>query len=226
MVSDTASDRLPLGTRHVRDPCEPHPRYPRRNTFRGGLSDDGACRGTDRRARRDGHEDSALDRRRARRRDVGSQRPGLQPCDRRADGRGRPRVGRGGRRRRAERQARAAGVAHDRRSRSARSSSSAIRELFDAHREDLAQAPHGRARQGALRRDGRGRARARGDRVRLRHPDAAQGRVLRAGLDRHRRLLDPPAARRRAPASRRSTSRRWCRCGCGRPRSPAATASC
>ena len=48
-----------------------------------------------------------------------------------------------------------------------------------------------------LRRDRRGRARARGDRVLLRHPDAAQGRVLGAGLDRDRRLLDPPAARRR-----------------------------
>ena len=61
------------------------------------------------------------------------------------------------------------------------------------HRED----PHRRARQGALGRDGRGRARARGDRVRLRHPDAAQGRLLRAGVDRDRRLLDPPAGRRR-----------------------------
>ncbi len=57
--------------------------------------------------------------------------------------------------------------------------------------------PHRRARQGPLGRDGRGRARARGDRVRLRDPDAAQGRVLRAGLDRDRRLLDPAAARRR-----------------------------
>ena len=59
------------------------------------------------------------------------------------------------------------------------------------------EAPHGGARQGPLRRDGRGRARARGDRVRLRDPDAAQGRVLRAGLDRDRRLLDPAAARGR-----------------------------
>ena len=37
---------------------------------------------------------------------------------------------------------------------------------------------------------------------------------------------DPPAARRRAPASRRSTSRRWCRSGCIRSPSPAATPSC
>ena len=57
--------------------------------------------------------------------------------------------------------------------------------------------PDGRARQGALGRDGRGRARARGDRVLLRHLGAAQGRLLRAGVDRDRRLLDPAAARRR-----------------------------
>ena len=36
---------------------------------------------------------------------------------------------------------------------------------------------------------------------------AAQGRVLRPGLDRRRLVLVPPAARRRARASRRSTSR-------------------
>ena len=57
--------------------------------------------------------------------------------------------------------------------------------------------PHPRARQGHLRRARRGRPRPRGDRVRVRHPDPPQGRVLRAGLDRDRRLLDPPAARRR-----------------------------
>ena len=57
--------------------------------------------------------------------------------------------------------------------------------------------PHGRARQGALGRDGRGHARPRGDRVRLRDPAPAQGRHDRAGLDRDRRLLDPAAARRR-----------------------------
>ena len=83
-----------------------------------------------------------------------------------------------------------------------------------------------RARQGALRRRRRGAARPRGHRVRLRHPAAAQGRVLRPGLDRRRRLLVPPAARRRAPASPRSTSRPWCRCGCTRWPSPAATPSC
>ena len=39
-------------------------------------------------------------------------------------------------------------------------------------------------------------------------------------------LLDPAAAWAWSPASRRSTSRRWCRCGCTRSRSPAATRSC
>ena len=52
-----------------------------------------------------------------------------------------------------------------------------------------------RARQGRLGRPRRGAARPRGDRVRLRHPDPAQGRLLRPGLDRRRRLLVPPAAR-------------------------------
>ncbi len=86
--------------------------------------------------------------------------------------------------------------------------------------------PHGRARQGALRRDGRGHARARGDRVRLRDPDAAEGRLLRAGLDRDRRLLDPPAARRRRRHHAVQLPRDGARCGCGRRRSRAATRSC
>ena len=58
-------------------------------------------------------------------------------------------------------------------------------------------APHRRARQGPLRRARRGAARHRGDRVRLRDPAAPEGRLLRAGLDRDRRVLDPAAARRR-----------------------------
>ena len=72
-----------------------------------------------------------------------------------------------------------------------------IRELFARPPRRPRADPHARARQGALRRAGRGRARARGDRVRLRHPAPAQGRHVGAGLDRDRRVLDPPAARRR-----------------------------
>ena len=129
--------------------------------------------------------------------DVGAQRPGLQPGDRRAD--------RGGRLRDASRRSTARSPPRRRRSRpGAPLSLSRRAELFFRIRAALPRPPrgpraaaHGRARQGALRRARRGRARARGDRVRVRHPDAAQGRVLRAGLDRDRRLLDPPAARRR-----------------------------
>ena len=83
------------------------------------------------------------------------------------------------------------------RSRSAPSSSSRIRELVHERREEVAKILTARARQGALGRARRGDARARGDRVLLRPADAPQERVLRAGVDRHRRLLDPAAARRR-----------------------------
>ena len=72
-----------------------------------------------------------------------------------------------------------------------------IRKLARRAPRGHREAAHGRARQGALRRDGRGRPRARGDRVLLRHARAAEGRFLRAGLDGDRRLLDPAAARRR-----------------------------
>ena len=58
-------------------------------------------------------------------------------------------------------------------------------------------AHHRRARQGPLRRPGRGHPRPGGRGVRLRHPAPAQGRVHRERLDRRRRVLDPPAARRR-----------------------------
>ena len=56
---------------------------------------------------------------------------------------------------------------------------------------------HRRARQGALRRARRGAARPRGRRVRLRHPEPAQGRLLRPGVDRRGHVLVPRAARRR-----------------------------
>ena len=52
---------------------------------------------------------------------------------------------------------------------------------------------HGKVLADATR---RGAARPGGRRVRLRHPAAAQGRVLRPGLDRRRPVLVPPAARR------------------------------
>ena len=56
---------------------------------------------------------------------------------------------------------------------------------------------HRRARQGVQRRAGRGDARHRDRRIRLRHPAAAEGRLHRPGLHRHRQLDAAPAARRR-----------------------------
>ena len=74
----------------------------------------------------------------------------------------------------------------------------AFRELVDANIElELAKiisAEHGKTHR---RRARRGRPRPRGRRVRLRHPAAAQGRVLRPGLRRRRLALVPSAARRR-----------------------------
>ena len=84
---------------------------------------------------------------------------------------------------------------------------------------------HRRARQGLHRRAGRGHARHRHRRVRLRHAAAAEGRLHRPGLA-------PASTTGRCasrwawwPASRRSTSRAWCRAGCSRWRWPAATPS-
>ncbi len=45
-------------------------------------------------------------------------------------------------------------------------------------------------------------------------PQLLKGEYSEQVSNERRRVLIPPAARRRAPASRRSTSRRWCRCGC------------
>ena len=72
-----------------------------------------------------------------------------------------------------------------------------IRNLVEQHRKEIAALPDRRARQGPLRRARRGRPRPGEPRVRERHPAPAQGRLQRAGLDRRRRLPDPPAARRR-----------------------------
>ena len=57
-------------------------------------------------------------------------------------------------------------------------------------------------------------------------PQPAEGRLQRAGLDRRRRVQRSASRSASWPASRRSTSRRWCRCGCSPTRSRAATRSC
>ncbi len=67
-------------------------------------------------------------------------------------------------------------------------------------RRDAPQGPRGaahrRARQGPVRCPRRDRPRPREPRVRVRHRQPDEGRLLRAGLRRRRRLPDPPAARR------------------------------
>ena len=72
-----------------------------------------------------------------------------------------------------------------------------IREAIHEHRADIARLITRAARQGALRRDGRGGPRTREHRVRHRCAAPAEGWVHRASLDRRRRVLDPPAAGRR-----------------------------
>ena len=69
-------------------------------------------------------------------------------------------------------------------------------ELVNANTDELAELLSHRARQDRGRFARRHPARYRGHRVRHRHPAPAQGRVHRGCGRRHRRLLDPPAARR------------------------------
>ena len=73
----------------------------------------------------------------------------------------------------------------------------AFRELLHEHRDEMARIVTRRARQGHRRRPGRGPARARAGRIRLRTRAAAQGRALMAGLARRRQLHAAPAGRRR-----------------------------
>ena len=101
-----------------------------------------------------------------------------------------------------------------------------IRELLHERREEVARiltAEHGKVLSDA---HGRGHARARGDRVRLRDPAPAQGRHVRAGLDRGRRLLDPAAARRRRRDHAVQLPRDGAHVDVGARRSRAATRSC
>ena len=126
---------------------------PSEDTLSRGVSDDGACRGAGRGARRGDHEDPPLDRREAGRRDVGPQRPGLQPGDS-ASRRARSTS------RRSRRSTPPCGTP-PRRGQSWRTVSLAkraelffrIRELFHAHREDLAKlltAEHGKVLSDAM----------------------------------------------------------------------------
>ena len=100
----------------------------------------------------------------------------------------------------------------------------AFRELVARHRERARRRHHRRARQGARRRRSARSAAASRSSSSPAASRTCSRAAQRAGLHRRRRVLHPPAARRGRPASRRSTSRPWCRCGCSRSRSPAATA--
>ena len=96
---------------------------------------------------------------------------------------------------RSGRRARRSPDGRTRRSPGAARSCSAFRELLERNVDELARmiaSEHGKVRR---RRQGRDRARPRGGRVRLRPAAAAEGRVLRRGVDGDRRSLLPPAAR-------------------------------
>ena len=154
-----------------------------------------------------------------------AQRAGLQPGHRRAGARGRLRIGRGGRRRGRGRQGGLPRAGARRASASGPRSCSGSATWSTQHRAEIAAHLTRRARQGAERRPGRGGPRPREPRVRDRHPAPAQGRLQRAGQ--HAASTSTRSASRSAwwPASRPSTSRPWCRCGCSATPSPAATRS-
>ena len=171
------------------------------------------------------HEDQPLDRRSQRRRRVGPAGCRLQPGHGCADRRRRLRLGRGGRPGRAVGQGGVPGLAGG-------VAGEAGGDLLPHPRARARAAgggrddPHPRAREGALRRARRGDARARGDRVLLRDPDAAEERVLASRRRRGSTSTRSASRWGSSPASRRSTSPRWCPCGCGRRRSRAGTRSC
>ena len=72
-----------------------------------------------------------------------------------------------------------------------------FKALVEAHMDELAELLRQRAWQGHRRRQGRHPARARSDRILLRHPARAEGRIYDRRRPRHRRLFDAPAARHR-----------------------------
>ncbi|CAA9293290.1 MAG: Malonate-semialdehyde dehydrogenase [inositol], partial [uncultured Corynebacteriales bacterium] len=141
-------------------------------------------------------DDRALDQRQEHRRHRDPARPGLGPGHRAAAGTGR--AGRG--RRRGRR-----GPGRDRRVRRVVAGLAERPDQGAVRLPGAGQRPHrravragvGRARQGAVRRPGRGAARAGGGGVRLRAAVVPQGRLLRPGLRRHRRVLLPGAVGRR-----------------------------
>ena len=157
----------------------------------------------------------------------GRTAPGVQPGDRRADRRGRPRrraaevdAAVAQRRRRPPRVAHALAVAARRRCCSPSAS------CCTTHADELAAiitAEHGKVLSDAAGEIARGLENVE---FACGVPQLLKGGYSRAGRDRRRRLLASASRSASSPASRRSTSRRWCRCGCAPTRSPAATRSC
>ena len=151
-------------------------------------------------------------------------RPRLQPLDRQ---RHRPRAAvrprrRG--RRRASRSRRPARVGRDAGRRTRPRPVPLPRQTRTTFR-GAGEARHPRTRQDVAGGPGVGTARRRDGRVRLRHSQPAHGPV-RCRTSRPTSIAKRSAIRSASvPASRRSTSRPWCRCGCSRSRLPAATHS-
>ncbi len=89
-----------------------------------------------------------------------------------------------------------------------------FRHLLDEHRAEIAavlSSEHGKVRADAAGEIARGIENVE---FACGIPATAQGRIQRAGRDRCRRPLHPPAARRRRGDHAVQLSRRWCRCGC------------
>ena len=100
-----------------------------------------------------------------------------------------------------------------------------IRNLVEAHRQELAAlltAEHGKVPSDALGEIARGLENLE---FACGIPQPAQGRLQRAGLAAASTSTRSASRSASSPASRRSTSRRWSRCGCSRPPSRAATRS-
>ena len=72
-----------------------------------------------------------------------------------------------------------------------------FRELVEKNMDELAHLLSSRARQGPRRRARRRPARPRSDRICLRHPAGAEGRIYPGRGPGNRRLFDAPAARHR-----------------------------
>ena len=86
--------------------------------------------------------------------------------------------------------------------------------LLEKHADELAAHPDARKRQDARRCQAGSAPRHPDGGSGVRHAQPDDGRFAQRRRRRHRLQDHPPAASACAPASRRSISRPWCRCGC------------